>query len=288
VQVSKSNDYPNAGVTTSAYGTSQSVGTGWITVDAMEDGSGGWPAGNGRHFVRDIGTNFCKMRNSNAGSVTIMGEVGNDYPLTTNVRSGVTYDFGGKVGTCVIPPAAAVALGVPVDHTTGTAMLSPADVWAHVNRSLTDKAGFDLTSAYDAAKTASQFNPATDTVAHVTLADTVTTLTNSPDVPTEAEIATQVRTELTTELARIDQAVSAAKTLTVAYDAAKTAASSADLTAAVANILANIPEGLTAAEVWAYVARTLTAGDVSGTLRTRLESVATVQTTGDQLAAMGA
>jgi hypothetical protein len=50
----------------------------------------------------------------------------------------------------------------------------------------------------------STFNPATDTVARVTLTDTATTLTNSPDVPTEAEIATAVRTELATELGRID------------------------------------------------------------------------------------
>jgi hypothetical protein len=37
---------------------------------------------------------------------------------------------------------------------------------------------------------------------------TVDTLTNSPDVPTEAEIASQVRTELSVELGRIDAAVS--------------------------------------------------------------------------------
>ncbi len=37
---------------------------------------------------------------------------------------------------------------------------------------------------------------------------TVTTLTNSPDVPTEAEIAAQVRTELAVELGRIDAAIS--------------------------------------------------------------------------------
>jgi len=37
---------------------------------------------------------------------------------------------------------------------------------------------------------------------------TVDTLTNSPDVPTESEIAAQVRTELSVELGRIDQAIS--------------------------------------------------------------------------------
>ena len=44
------------------------------------------------------------------------------------------------------------------------------------------------------------------TLAHVTLVDTTTTLTNAPDVPTEAQIAAQVRTELSPELARVSNA----------------------------------------------------------------------------------
>jgi len=46
------------------------------------------------------------------------------------------------------------------------------------------------------------------TLARVTLADTVTTLTNSPNVPSAASIATAVRTELSAELGRIDVATS--------------------------------------------------------------------------------
>lgn len=55
---------------------------------------------------------------------------------------------------------------------------------------------------------ASTFNPATDTVANVTLCATTTTLTNAPTVPSASAIASQVRTELGTELGRIDQAIS--------------------------------------------------------------------------------
>jgi hypothetical protein len=44
---------------------------------------------------------------------------------------------------------------------------------------------------------ASTFNPASDTVA------TVTTLTNAPTVPTAAAIATQVRSELSSELSKV-------------------------------------------------------------------------------------
>ena len=43
---------------------------------------------------------------------------------------------------------------------------------------------------------------------HLSINLATTTLTNSPDVPTEAEIAAQVRTELATELGRIDVATS--------------------------------------------------------------------------------
>lgn len=46
------------------------------------------------------------------------------------------------------------------------------------------------------------------TLARVTLTDTTTTLTNAPNVPSAATIASQVRTELATELARLDQPIS--------------------------------------------------------------------------------
>lgn len=55
---------------------------------------------------------------------------------------------------------------------------------------------------------ASTFNPSTDTVANVTLCATTTTLTNAPTVPSASAIASQVRTELSVELARVDAAVS--------------------------------------------------------------------------------
>jgi len=55
---------------------------------------------------------------------------------------------------------------------------------------------------------ASTFNASTDAVANVTLCATTTTLTNAPTVPTASAIASQVRTELATELARVDVATS--------------------------------------------------------------------------------
>jgi len=55
---------------------------------------------------------------------------------------------------------------------------------------------------------ASTFNPSTDTVANVTLCATTTTLTNAPTVPSASAIASQVRTELSVELGRVDQNIS--------------------------------------------------------------------------------
>lgn len=124
VRTAKSNDYPNGGNTQQAFGTIQSNVSGWITVDSMEDGSGGWPACSGRHFIRAAGTNFCKMRESNAGAITTMGEVGADYPVVANVRSGTVYNFGAQTGTLAVPPVGSVALGVPTDNTVGSAMLT--------------------------------------------------------------------------------------------------------------------------------------------------------------------
>jgi hypothetical protein len=63
---------------------------------------------------------------------------------------------------------------------------------------------------------ASTFNPASDTVA------TVTTLTNAPSVPSASAIASQVRTELATELARVDVATST-RLATSGYTAPSTA-----------------------------------------------------------------
>jgi hypothetical protein len=128
VQVSKSSDFPNGGATAGAPGTNAANTAGFVTVDAMIFGSGGIPPCTGRHFIRNAGTNYVTMRESNAGATLNMGELSADYPSLANVRSGISYDFGNKTGTCAVPPAGSVAYGVPVDATTGTAALSPTDL----------------------------------------------------------------------------------------------------------------------------------------------------------------
>jgi hypothetical protein len=59
------------------------------------------------------------------------------FPATTNVKTGIVYGpTNNLTGTCAVPPAAAVSLGVPVDNTVGTASLDANALAAALNTSL--------------------------------------------------------------------------------------------------------------------------------------------------------
>jgi hypothetical protein len=59
-------------------------------------------------------------------------------PSESDVRSGTVYGSSSELtGTLAVPPAGSVALGVPVDATTGTAALTPASVWDHLLTAIT-------------------------------------------------------------------------------------------------------------------------------------------------------
>jgi hypothetical protein len=53
-----------------------------------------------------------------------------DIPIEGNVRDGVSYASGSLTGTLKVPPASSVAVGVPVDNTVGTAIISISDMGA--------------------------------------------------------------------------------------------------------------------------------------------------------------
>lgn len=169
-----------------------------------------------------------------------------NYPLAANVRSGVVYGPNlENTGTLAVPAPSSVALGVATDNTTGTAVLTSAAVrsavgmeTANLDTQLTPLSNLDATvssrlaaSSYSAAPSAGDIATAVWAAATRTLTTaidnsstiaaavwsavsrtitggTVDTLTNAPSVPSAATIASQVRTELSTELGRIDAAVS--------------------------------------------------------------------------------
>lgn len=86
---------------------------------------------------------------------------------------------------------------------TGTHQPQSGDTYVRLGAPAGASVSADVAAIDAAVSGLHDFDPATDTVAHVTMVDTVTTLTNSPDVPTEAEIAAQVRINLAAELASI-------------------------------------------------------------------------------------
>lgn len=215
------------------------------------------------------------------------------YPAAGNVRSGTTYGPAGiNTGTCAVPPASAVGVGVPVDNTTGTAAIDGASIRSAVglasanldtqlaaipttaaptvaairtelDANSTKLANLDATvssrSTYAGADTSgtttllsrltsgraanldnlSTAPPSAGDIATAVWAaasrtltaaidqsttiaaavwgyasgrtitgGSVDTLVNAPTVPSAAAIASQVRTELATELARLDAAIS--------------------------------------------------------------------------------
>lgn len=169
--------------------------------------------------------NYCDT----AGAKTLIDATANAaMPAASNVRSGVSYANGALTGTCAVPAASSVAFGVPVDNTTGTAILTQANVQAALTaQGLTsaragnlDNLDTAVSSRLAPSGTLATVTNLTNAPASVTPADiwshstrtitggTVDTLTNAPTVPSASAIASQVRTELTTELGRIDAAIS--------------------------------------------------------------------------------
>jgi hypothetical protein len=124
--------------------------------------------------------------------------VGDEFKVTgaSNSEWNSTYTIASVVsGTSVtftVPATHSATAGTgAVMQTTGTAVLDPtavaSAVWGAASRTITGG-----------------------------LVDTATTLTNAPTVPTPSQIASQVRTELSTELGRLDVATSTRSTLTTA------------------------------------------------------------------------
>jgi len=109
--------------------------------------------------------------------ITVTGASNSEWNSTYTIASVVS----GTSVTFVVPATHSATAGTgSTMQTTGTAVLDPAAVatavWGAATRSITG--------------------------------GTVDTLTNAPSVPTPSQIASQVRTELSVELGRVDAAIS--------------------------------------------------------------------------------
>jgi hypothetical protein len=151
------------------------------------------------------------------------GSFGN--PIAANVRSGVSYGGGNITGSCAVPAAGSVALGVPVDGTTGTAVLTPEAVWGHASRSITGGTVTTLTNA-----------PASVTPNDIWSHATRTLTTSSG--PTAVEI----RQEIDANSTKLDAAISS-RLAGSAYTAPTTPPTAAQIATAVEGSLLNEADG---------------------------------------------
>lgn len=184
-------------------------GNGIVEFSELEYGSLGQSPTSGTGFrLKKQSSNVAVFTYCDtAGAKILVDATQGQMPAISNVRLGVSYASGALVGTCAVPSPSTVATGVPVDNTVGTAALSASDVatavWAAATRTITGGVVDTLTNAPDVpteAEIASAVWSAASREITGGVVDTATTLTNAPDVPTEAEIATAVWSAATREI----------------------------------------------------------------------------------------
>jgi hypothetical protein len=83
-------------------------------------------------------------------------------PSAADVRYGTVYNAGSNTGTLRVPAAGSVALGVPVDATTGTAILTSAAIWDTLTSTMSTSGsiGERLKNASTVASTGQQLSDA--------------------------------------------------------------------------------------------------------------------------------
>lgn len=83
----------------------------------------------GFKLISNIGNSY-QFRDLNLNTTSMVSpDILVDLPPPSDVRQGRSYGSGNYVGEIAIPPVNRVSLGVPVDNTVGTAVLTGADVW---------------------------------------------------------------------------------------------------------------------------------------------------------------
>jgi hypothetical protein len=193
-------------------------------VQELEWGALGAPPTNGAIRLAPASTNIARFY-TGTGVKTLVDATQGQMPAATDVRSGVSYASGALTGSCAVPAAGSVSMGVPVDAGFGTAVLTTADVQSALTAQ-------GLTTARAGALDNLDASVSSRLAPNGTLA-TVTTLTNAPDVPTEAEIASAVWS-----------------------------AASREITGGTVDTLTNAPASVTPSDIWSHAARTITGGTV--------------------------
>jgi hypothetical protein len=252
------------------------AGLGVVEIQELEYGTFGQTPTSGTGIrLKKAGSNVAVFNYCDtAGAKTLIDATANaSMPAATDVRNGVSYASGALSGSCAVPAAGSVALGVAVDASFGTAVLTPAAIRAEL---ATELARIDTTisSRLSPSGTLATVTTLTNAPTSVTPSDiwshatrtitggTVDTLTNAPTVPSAASIRAEIDSN-STQLAAIK-----AKTDLLPASPAATG----DIPTAAQNATA----------VWSKPANELTVADSIGE---RAKQQSTVSITGAQLAA---
>jgi hypothetical protein len=107
-------------------------------VEELEYGANGQAPTSGAVKIVSGTNNKCLVTLTTSAVKTLADPSdGTGQANEADVRSGTSYALGNKTGTCAVPSAGSVALGVAVDATTGTAVLTPAAVWDALTSGMT-------------------------------------------------------------------------------------------------------------------------------------------------------
>ena len=74
----------------------------------------------------------CSLSASGYNVLVDSNNITNGQPTASNVRLGTTYNFGATSGSMAVPSTSYVALGTPVDNTSGSAILTSGSIAAAV------------------------------------------------------------------------------------------------------------------------------------------------------------
>jgi hypothetical protein len=108
-------------------------------VEEFEFGALGQVPVAGAVSCPDQTTNVCLVHRLSSTKKTLIdaASVSGALPAAGDVRFGTTFNQGNTTGSLRVPAAGSVALGVLVDNTSGTAVLTPAAVWDALTSGMT-------------------------------------------------------------------------------------------------------------------------------------------------------
>jgi hypothetical protein len=108
-------------------------------VEEFEFGALGQVPVTGAVSTPDKTSNVCLVHRLSSTKKTLIdaASVSGALPAAGDVRFGTTFNQGNTTGTLRVPASGSVALGVLVDNTSGTAVLTPSAVWDALTSGMT-------------------------------------------------------------------------------------------------------------------------------------------------------